>query len=291
MTGFRLLHNHAVVDLVTALFPFGSPPFVAMREKLWLDAVDAVLAADLPGLILTFAPERTVRDEFLPALTERVRSGGGIVRFVELRCSPSALESRLTDPSRERFGKLRDVALYRELDRSGVFDGPVMPEAELVIETDAIEPADAARRIAQHLLGVGTTPLRARTYTRWMKCPTCGSEYRPGFSRCTDCDQELIPSPPAEDADPRSQIELVRVFECGNPAVIPLVESLFDDAGIEYNTSSESLQDLFALGRLGTGFNNAIGPVFFSVRKEDEAEARSILATLEQPELPEEVDE
>ena len=117
-----------------------------------------------------------------------------------------------------------------------------------------------------------------------MKCPRCGSEYRPDFSRCTDCDEALIPSPPAEGDDPRSHIELVRVFEGRNPAVIPLVESLFEDAGIEYNTSSESLQDLFAGGRLGTGYNNAIGPVFFSVRKEDEAEARAILTTLEEPE-------
>jgi len=29
-TGYRLLHNHAVVDLVTSLFSFGSPPFVAL---------------------------------------------------------------------------------------------------------------------------------------------------------------------------------------------------------------------------------------------------------------------
>ncbi len=33
-TGFRLLHNHAVVDLVAALFPFGSPPFIALRERV-----------------------------------------------------------------------------------------------------------------------------------------------------------------------------------------------------------------------------------------------------------------
>jgi hypothetical protein len=40
-TGYRLLHNHAVVDLVISLFSFGSPPFVVLREKLWLDAIDA----------------------------------------------------------------------------------------------------------------------------------------------------------------------------------------------------------------------------------------------------------
>ena len=150
-TGYRLLHNHAVVDLVTALFSFGSAPFIAMREKLWLDAVDAALGAGLPGLILTFAPERTVRDDFLPQLAERVRAGGGALRFVELRSAPAEIERRLGDASRARFGKLRDVALYRELEASGAFDRPVMPHAELVIDTDAIEPGEAARRIAAHL--------------------------------------------------------------------------------------------------------------------------------------------
>ncbi len=125
-----------------------------------------------------------------------------------------------------------------------------------------------------------------------MKCPRCGSEYREGFTRCTDCDLELVPSaPPPEAGDVRSHIELVKVFEGGNPAVIPLVESLFEDAGIEYSTSSESLQDLFALGRLGTGHNNAIGPVLFYVRKEDEAEARAIMATLDEPNVAELADE
>ena len=116
-----------------------------------------------------------------------------------------------------------------------------------------------------------------------MKCPSCASEYREGFTRCTDCDVELIPNAPPEETDPRSQIELVRIFEGGNPALIPLVESLLEDAGIEYSTSSESLQDLFAGGRIGGAHNYAIGPIFFSVRREDEAEARAILATLEEP--------
>jgi hypothetical protein len=125
-----------------------------------------------------------------------------------------------------------------------------------------------------------------------MKCPRCGSEYREGFTHCTDCDVDLVPSAPsAEAGDGRNQIELVKVFEGGNPAVIPLVESLFEDAGIEYSTSSESLQELFALGRLGTGHNNAIGPVIFYVRQEDETEARAILATLDEPDLEELPDE
>lgn len=79
------------------------------------------------------------------------------------------------------------------------------------------------------------------------------------------------------------EIELVKVFEADNAAILPLVESVLDDAGIEYMTKGEILQDLFALGRFGTGANNAIGGTEIWVRKEDEAEARALIALLEEP--------
>ena len=75
----------------------------------------------------------------------------------------------------------------------------------------------------------------------------------------------------------------MKVFEANNAAVLPLVESVLLDAGIEFMTRAEGLQDLFALGRFGTGSNNAIGPAEILVRKEDEAEARALIALLDEP--------
>ncbi|SRR5581483_3017598 len=144
-TGFRLIHNHAVVDLVTALFSFGSAPFIELRERLWLMLVDAAIEAG-EDVILTFAPEATVTDGFLPALASR----GGL-HLIELRCSRDALEQRITNDSRKKFGKLQSVELYRELDGAGVFDTPVMPEAELVIDTGQMSAEEAADIIAKRL--------------------------------------------------------------------------------------------------------------------------------------------
>jgi adenylylsulfate kinase-like enzyme len=150
-TGYRLLHNHSVVDLVTSLFPFGSPPFVKLREKIWLGAVDACLAAKQAGVIMTFAPESTVTDEFIPALQKRVKERGGALRFVELRCSDSELEIRIKADSREKFGKLRDIYQFRKLDEAGAFERPKMPPAELVVDTTETNPLESARAIAKHL--------------------------------------------------------------------------------------------------------------------------------------------
>ncbi len=117
-----------------------------------------------------------------------------------------------------------------------------------------------------------------------MICPNCGSEYRPGFTRCSDCDVDLVePSPPQEEPP---QIDLVKIFEAGNPAVVPVVESLLTDAGIEFMTQSEPIQHLFGWGTFGSNLNFVIGPVYFLVRSEDAAEAREIVAHLEDPTPP-----
>lgn len=78
--------------------------------------------------------------------------------------------------------------------------------------------------------------------------------------------------------------ELVKVFEADNAAVLPLVESMLQDAEIEFMTKGAILQDLFGIGRFGMGSNNTIGPPEIWVRKEDEAEARALIAMLDQPE-------
>ena len=150
-TGYNLLHNHAVVDLVTSLFPFGTPAFVTLRERMWHLAIDTVLKAKSPGVIMTFAPEATVTDGFIPSIKKRVIAGGGTIHFIELRCAAPELEKRIGSEPRERFGKLRDVKAYKKLDAAGTFDKPVMPEPELVVDTTDQIPLLSAREIAKHL--------------------------------------------------------------------------------------------------------------------------------------------
>lgn len=115
-----------------------------------------------------------------------------------------------------------------------------------------------------------------------MVCPECGSEYREGFTHCADCAVALVESQ-APEPEGEPDLELVKVFESMNAATLPLVESVLLDANIQFMTRAEGLQDLFALGRFGTGSNNLIGPAEIWVRKDDEAEARALLEMLDQP--------
>ncbi|HYC61520.1 MAG TPA: DUF2007 domain-containing protein [Thermoanaerobaculia bacterium] len=104
-----------------------------------------------------------------------------------------------------------------------------------------------------------------------MICPECGSEYREGFTHCNDCDVDLVePEPLAPE------VELVSVFQSGNPAIIPIVESVLRDSEIEFMTSGNAMQAL--QGAIGSPY---VVPVEFWVRSNDEAAAREILDGIE----------
>ena len=147
-TGIPVFHNHLVVDALSAVFAFGSEPFVRLREEMWL-AVFAAAATEDRSLIFTFAPERTVRPSFVPNAVEAVESKGGRVRFVALSCSAEILAERVEDNARAAHGKLRSAALLRELTAAGAFDVAPPPQ-DLMLDTGVLSPEDAADRITSH---------------------------------------------------------------------------------------------------------------------------------------------
>ncbi|HEY5884195.1 MAG TPA: AAA family ATPase, partial [Pyrinomonadaceae bacterium] len=140
LTGYKLFHNHLTVDLVLSLFEFGSRPFVELREQIWIDAFAQACEAKLDGLIFTFAFERTVRDQFVPNVVDLVASRGGEVIFVNLVCEVAELEKRLTDPAREKFGKLTSVDIFRQLNNNGTFATPDYVPDRIKMDTTNILP-------------------------------------------------------------------------------------------------------------------------------------------------------
>jgi hypothetical protein len=111
-----------------------------------------------------------------------------------------------------------------------------------------------------------------------MICPNCETEYRETFTRCSDCDVDLVEGPAAEPAEPGHDVDLVKVYEGGNAAVLPLIESLFRDAGIEFLTRNQATQDLFAFGGSSPLPTMSGSPVEYWVRAEDVPAAQELLA-------------
>jgi hypothetical protein len=151
LTGYKLFHNHLAVDLLLTVFDFGSPPFVELREEIWLSVFEQASQSNLPGLIFTFAPERTVRSQFISDAVSLIAGAGGTVRFVELICPMPELKKRMANSSRAEHGKLTSIAMFEQLLAEGAFDSPVMPRAEIAIDTGSCTAEQAAVQIQQAL--------------------------------------------------------------------------------------------------------------------------------------------
>jgi hypothetical protein len=76
-----------------------------------------------------------------------VELAGGRVLFVELTCPIDELERRIESTSRQGFGKLRSRAVFRELQQTGAFAYPQLPNSGLSLDTSQMSPGEAANKI------------------------------------------------------------------------------------------------------------------------------------------------
>lgn len=149
LIGYPVFHNHLVVDALLAVFPFGSPAFVELREQTWLAVMDRA-AAEKRSLTFTFAPETTVVPGFPARLVQTVSRYDGTVRFVQLLVDAAEQERRLANPSRQQFLKLKDVDVLRRLRLRDERERAEKPPVDLAIDTTTNTPEASAHLIVQH---------------------------------------------------------------------------------------------------------------------------------------------
>jgi hypothetical protein len=117
-----------------------------------------------------------------------------------------------------------------------------------------------------------------------MYCPQCCTEYRDGFTECSDCHVPLsagtVPPEPASPFDPA--LGLVVVLETNDGFQLAMAKGLLEEAGIPY----------FVLGQIATLIQDVDAFLHKWVRvqvpRDREAEARELLEPLLQPQtIPE----
>ena len=143
-TGLPLFHNH--LTLATSLFDFGTSGFRNLRAEVWRAAFREAAKAQR-SFVFTFHPEATVESGLIDELSAIVEDEDGSVLFVELECTHATVLRRLTLESRRRFGKLTDPVLYEEIRSQGGFEFAGMPTPDLRLDTESVEPREAARSI------------------------------------------------------------------------------------------------------------------------------------------------
>lgn len=105
-----------------------------------------------------------------------------------------------------------------------------------------------------------------------MYCPRCGAEYREGFTRCCDCDVDLVPVPSERPVgeDPEVRLVIVRSFASEFEARLAL--SALENAGIAATVRTDNE------GGLNPGLTFTRG-VELLVREGDAAAARDVLSS------------
>jgi chloramphenicol 3-O-phosphotransferase len=151
LTGYKLFHNHLVVDMLLSVFEFGSEPFVALREDIWLSVFEEAASTGIHGFIFTFNPETSVSGSFVTNASDLVVNLGGSIEFVELTAPHAELLRRIANPDRQQHRKLTSAPLFEQLHADGVFDTSHMPKPHILIDTSICTAAEAAAEIAKQL--------------------------------------------------------------------------------------------------------------------------------------------
>jgi hypothetical protein len=76
-----------------------------------------------------------------------------------------------------------------------------------------------------------------------MFCPNCRTEYRAGFTKCADCDVDLVATLPAEDADVPTDADGLELLWTGVSAELNgRIDKALDDAHIFHKSTSQRLR-------------------------------------------------
>jgi len=112
-----------------------------------------------------------------------------------------------------------------------------------------------------------------------MHCPRCLTEYRDGFSECSECHVALAPGAPPATSDEDPDIPLVSVLETSDPFAVTLAKGTLEDAGIEYAVGGDDAaeRNISGLTPAGAGASNIL------VEPENAAEALNALDPIIHP--------
>ena len=148
--GYKLFHIHLLADLLESVFGFDGRGFIELRDRIWPMVIERAVAEGIPGLVTTMVFERSLPDELVPGVRDRVIEAGGTVRFVELVCEKAEHEQRIVSAERTRFRKMTSVDEVNRIVESGHFTTPKDLGDVLSLDTTHLSAGQAAERIVRH---------------------------------------------------------------------------------------------------------------------------------------------
>lgn len=150
LTGYPLLDNHSILDIVRKFVPWPSPESTALGRNIRRDIIRGALAAGSKGIITTVAGGSQGARETVKEWVDIVEKSGGRVSFVELKCRTEVLLTRIANPSRRGTFKTTTKEELDEFLKKDYFKG--LPEREsFTLDITDTSPIQAAEHIQTYI--------------------------------------------------------------------------------------------------------------------------------------------
>lgn len=150
LTGYRNFHNQLTVDLVRAIFDWGTPLYSTFVKKYRLELLTAAAKSKTPGLIITIAYCRFHDSPSVRRYVRIIKRYGGEAVFVQLICSRAELMKRVRHELRSRHSKITSQKVLAQVLKEHDFDSPVPFPENYKLDTTHLTPRQAALKINRH---------------------------------------------------------------------------------------------------------------------------------------------
>lgn len=154
LLNYKLFHNHAILNVLADVFPFGDQKLSPIRKKLgWkfrLEVFEEAAQADV-DLITTFGRAGGQYFDFFSDVIRAVEGNNGRVLFIQVTATEEVLLQRVANQSRKDHKKISSPEHLQEM----LHEGPNMfekyPDREhLSIDTRILSPRENAERIIEY---------------------------------------------------------------------------------------------------------------------------------------------
>lgn len=149
-TGFSLIHNHLIGDLVRTLFEFGTDDYLKMSQKYRLDLLEQAARSKFKGVILTFVYAQQLDKDFLRKMVRQIEKYKGEIYFIHLICDKNELMKRVKNPSRKIYKKIKTKKkLHQALNDYDLFsEVPYKPN--FIIDNTKLSPVKVVALIKKY---------------------------------------------------------------------------------------------------------------------------------------------
>ncbi|MEK7615691.1 MAG: AAA family ATPase [Patescibacteria group bacterium] len=149
LTGFKLLHNHQISDLVMSIHQRGTPEAADLNHQIRLAVYKS--AVDTQGIISTVLYRYDIKDQIHAAIRDYATFMD--VFAIRLSCSREVLEQRVASPDRMGTQKISSVEKLRTVlaseDLLRALPDDIIPSLHL--DTTSMQPYEAANSIKDYI--------------------------------------------------------------------------------------------------------------------------------------------